>query len=107
MHTANERETKLETQDADRFLAIHELRRLWQTETITKDQYLANRARLQGTVASVSRGINNLTRSPRLSSAVATALHYSFIRVHFKASSWRKLTQGHFYEVRKLAWSSR
>ncbi|KAG8731104.1 hypothetical protein FRC10_002039 [Ceratobasidium sp. 414] len=99
MHCANELEVKKETLDADRFLAVHELRTLLVKKKITEHQFLSNKHRLEGPNASVQRGVNNLTRNHQLSNAVAAALQHPLIRVHFKASAWRKLTSGHFHSI--------
>jgi hypothetical protein len=100
IHGANEQVVKKPTQDADRFLAIAELHTLFAQGKISAQQFQVSKARLQGNNESTSRGINNLIRHGKLREAVINALCHPYLRVHFKASSWRKLTTGHFYEAR-------
>jgi hypothetical protein len=99
VHTANDEETKMYTLDADRFLAVAELRKLLEAKRINQEQFQASKSRIQGSNESIRRGINNLIRHHRLRESVSAALQYPYIRVHFKASAWRKLTHGHFNEA--------
>ncbi|KDN41829.1 hypothetical protein RSAG8_07200, partial [Rhizoctonia solani AG-8 WAC10335] len=99
IHGANEVVPKLPVQDADRFLALFELRQLLENRRISKAQFDTNKDRLQAPDVEVRRGINNLIRHESLRNAVYRALQYPYIRVHFRAPSWRKLTTGHFYQL--------
>jgi hypothetical protein len=99
MHAGNETEVRLTTQDVDRFIGVHRLRILLSQKRIDESTFEANKNRMTGSVKSVRRGINNLTKSMVLSSAIATVVEQSHLRDAFTAAGWKKLTTGRFYDV--------
>ncbi|KAF8599834.1 hypothetical protein BDV93DRAFT_511376 [Ceratobasidium sp. AG-I] len=99
MHTSNEVDLRLKTEDIDRLSSVHRLCQLLKDQRITKDVFDVNKDRLLGRDHEVRRGINTLTQSLELSGAIIQAMSQSQLRPKFNGATWRKLTKGRFYSV--------
>jgi hypothetical protein len=107
MHAANEDQVRKVAHDVDRFIGVHRLRMLLDKKRIDETTFRINRNRMTGSNESVRRGLNNLTNSPVLSSAIAEVLQHEHLHSVFSAAAWKKLTTGRFYHVsRTLCYTS-
>ncbi|KAG8736413.1 hypothetical protein FRC10_009331 [Ceratobasidium sp. 414] len=99
MHQANDEENKMYTVDSSRFIGVHQLNNLRTKGLIDENIWAANRSVMLGKNQSVRTAIGALTKDQTVSDAISAALDWPVIYHCFKASSWRKLISGRYYQV--------
>ncbi|KAG8721239.1 hypothetical protein FRC08_014791 [Ceratobasidium sp. 394] len=102
MHSRNESEFRYSASDADRFIAMYRLLRLYQQGQVNKETYVASQMRLERYVPKdgARQGLKNLLRSPELAASISGLLECFHLRPCFNATTWgKKLVKGRFYAV--------
>ncbi|KAG8737867.1 hypothetical protein FRC10_007576 [Ceratobasidium sp. 414] len=102
MHSSNESEFRYSASDADRFIAMYRLLRLYKQGLVNKDTYMASQMRLERHVPKdgIKQGLKNLLRSPELADSIFGMLECSHLQPCFNAATWgKKLVKGRFYAV--------
>ncbi|KAG8691566.1 hypothetical protein FRC11_000934 [Ceratobasidium sp. 423] len=102
MHLGNEERLAMNTNDADRFLAMMRLRHLQETQVISSDVYNAAQQRISSAIpkSGTRQGLGNLLRSKELAKAIEQAIQHPHIAPYFNAATWgKKLTVGRFFQL--------